>query len=491
MRFNKVLIFTFLIFAASLGRTQEYKPVKGWKYIPKDEAFWEAFSALSTKGNSSDTMDFVLARISAKADLNTASGAEQYLAFADTLQSLTLPQASFHIYLQILKNHPGSAMAQKALVEMDKLLQTGNFDEAEVSRVINQAAFVEVPEGLENMLYFYTATDDMKKGLYRWAEKGTKKISESGYWGYRFRYLKALEQYRSDQLQVAEQELQTLAEQADMPASLMWRIQLQRARIFIERNEFEKAETTYTALDFPGRLFGRVLLERAWGKYYQRDFASALGLLESLKAPAFRIFSNPEQTILAMLIYREICYYPEVVRLSAEFRESYQRTYDLVKKGKPLTESPALMWMTLQKPVYRDVADVIDAIQKEQVTAKTVFKSYEKSPAVISVMKSYNSNEQELQGRVEYAMKEDLRKQADGFLASWDQVKLLEYISKLDEYRIKQVFEERSYEATKADTRSFDILYWPVSGEYWKEEFKSYRMILSDRCEAPGKRGTR
>jgi hypothetical protein len=97
----------------------------------------------------------------------------------------------------------------------------------------------------------------------------------------------------------------------------------------------------------------------------------------------------------------------------------------------------------------------------------------------------------ELQGRVEYAMKGDLRKQADGFLASWDQVKLLEYISKLDEYRIKQVFEERSYEATKADTRSFDILCWPVSGEYWREEFKSYRMILSDRCEAPGKRGAR
>lgn len=491
MRFNKILSFTFLIFATSMAPAQEYKSVKGWKYIPKDEAFWDSFSELNAKANSSDTLDFVLRRISAKSDINTTSGAEQYLAFADTLQSLSLPQASFHIYLQILKNHPGSALAQKALVELDKLLQTGNFDEAEVSRVINQAAFVEVPEGLEKMLYFYTALDDMKKGLYRWSEKGTQKISGSGYWGYRFRYLKALEQYRSGQLEAAEQELKTLAELKDLPSSLLWRIQLQRARIFIERNEFEKAEATYTAQEFPGRLFGRVLLERAWGKYYQRDFASALGLLESLKAPAFRIFSNPEQTILAMLIYREICYYPEVVRLSAEFRDSYQRTYDLIKKGKPLTESPALMWMTVQKPLFRDVADVIDAIQKEQVAAKGVFKSYEKSAAVVSVMKSYGSNEQELQGRVEHAMKSDLRKQADDFLASWDQVKLLEYISKLDEYRIKQVFEERSYEATKADTRSFDILYWPVSGEYWKEEFKSYRMILSDRCEAPGKRGAR
>lgn len=491
MRFNKALIFSFLFFAASVGQSQEYKSVKGWKYLPKDEAFWETLSDLNSKANPADTLDFVLGRISAKSDLTMVSGAEQYLAFADTLQSLALPQASFHIYLQVLKNHPGSAMAQKALLEIDKLLQSGSFDEGELSRVINQAAFVEVPEGLENMLYFYTATDDMKKGLYRWAEKGTQKISETGYWGYRFKYFKALEQYRSGQLAVAEQELRTLSEQKDMQASLLWRIQLQRARIFIERNEFEKAEATYTAQEFPGRLYGRVLLERAWGKYYQRDFSSALGLLESLKAPAFRIFSNPEQTILAMLIYREICYYPEVVRLSAEFRNSYQRTYDLIKKGKALTESPALMWMTLQKPVFRDVADVIDAVQKEQVVAKNVFKSYQKSPAVIAVMKAYEGNERELRGRVEHAMQADLRRQADGFLASWDQVKLLEYISKLDEYRIKQVFEERTYEAAKADTRSFDVLYWPVSGEYWREEFKSYRMILSDRCEAPGKRGTR
>lgn len=481
----------FILNVVVTAQAQEYVPIKGWKYLPKDETLWGQVQELQKKGKPDETVDFILDRITAKTDITTVPGSELYLALADTLQGAGLPQASFHIYLQILKIHPGSAMAQKALVEIEKLLQTGSYDEDELSRVINQAAFLEVPEGTENMLFFFTFMDDMKKGLYRWSEKGMKKISEDGYWGHRFRYLKALELYRSGQIENAEKELKALVDIKDVSASLAWRIQLQRARIYIELHEYEKAETIYTSVDFPGRLFGRVLLERAWGKYYQRDFASALGLLESLKAPAFRIFSNPEQTILAMLIYREICYYPEVVRLSGEFRETYQRTYDLVKKGKPLTDSPALMWMTLQKPIFRGVADVIDAIQKEQQVAKNFFSSNIKTPGASFVLKAYAVNELELRGRIEHSMASELRMQADGFLTSWDQVKLLEYISKLDEYRIKQVFEERSYEAEKADTRSFDTLYWPVSGEYWREEFKNYRMILSDRCEAPGKRGAR
>lgn len=487
-----IAVIALLVFSFVAGaNAQEYSPVKGWKYLPQDEGFWEKVQELQKSGKSGEAFEFLFDHISSKTDISKAAGAELYLALADSLQSASLSQASFNIYLQILKLHPGSAMAQKALSEIDKLVPSGSYDEEELARVINQAAFLDVPEGVESMMFFYTAMDDMKKGLYRWSEKGTNKISDEGYWGYRFRYLKALELYRRGQIGAAEKELKLLLEKKDLPASLIWRIQLQRARIFVELRDFEMAEKAYTAVDFPPRLFGRVLLERAWVKYYQRDFASALGLLESLKAPAFRIFSDPEQTILAMLIYREICYYPEVVRLSLEFRKLYQLTYDLIKKGKPFSDSPALMWMTLQKPIFRDAADVVDAIQKEKQNAHKVLSAFLKKPGAAFLMKAYDDNEQEMRGRIEHAMQGDLRKKADDFLTSWDQVKLLEYISKLDEYRIKQVFESRSYEAPKADTRTFDVLYWPVMGEYWSEEFKNYRVILSDRCEGPEKGGKR
>ena len=358
-----------------------------------------------------------------------------------------------------------------------------DYDEEELQQVINQAAFKDIPYAAANMLHYFTAIDNIEKSLDAWARKSLQAIEVKSYWHSRLRYAKALQAYAKNNLTQAEDILSSLASSSNIPENLLWKVQLQRARILFEQRKYYAADQIYKNTKFPPRIFGRVLLERAWAQYYLKDYSMSLGLLESLKTPALSYASDPEQYLLAMIIYREVCHYPKVALLSEEFKKRYQDTYTKILKNKNFHENFVLVWQKLNGQAYREKADVYDALYKEQQLWQDAKASYIKSEAGKYILSLIERKLQDFDLYLKRFMMEDLKSEANRFLEYWDYIKLADYVSKLDEYRIKPMFENRKYSINLEDKRSFNTLYWPVSGEYWKEEFPYYQVLLSDRCE--------
>lgn len=486
MHFNRsfMRLLSVFLLMGPLAQAQSWTAIKDWKYIPQDDKFWNHLEEQNKSLKPEAVLELAFEQADKK-DITTPAGAEYYLALADGLGKAKFFQAAFEIYIAVLSKFPGTALSQKSLVEIEKLGLQTDLDEEELSRVINQAAFTEIPESAREMALFFVVLDDMNKGLYRWAQTNLKAIGEgTQYWQQRLRFYKDIEDYTQGKVEAAEKDLKALAETPGIAANLKWKVQLQRARIHFEKAEYDQAEELYYNTEFPPRVYGRVLLELAWVKYHKKDYSWSLGLLESLKSPVFRVASNPEQYLLAMIAYRDLCHYPKVLSLSEEFQRKYQSTFDMIKAGKPLTENLVLMWQVLQKPYFRDQAIVLEALNKESKRLSELGVSA-KNTAFQYVTSATRDKELQFKKRIERNIQKDLRKQADEFLISWDQVKLAEYISKLDKYRIKPTYEARRYEATRADNYTFDTLFWPVADEYWTEELKNYRVLLSDQCGAP------
>lgn len=481
---SKTLVLFFSLLMSSFAHAQTWNELKGWRYIPQNEKFWNTYLEKMKTQEPLVAMEYFL-DTAANKDVNNLEGAEFFIALADSLVRADFPQAAFGIYMHILKKHPGSALSQKALVEIESLAKTHDIDENELSRVINQGSFSEAPESTMDMLMYFTALDNMRRHLYRWAHRALRNISPESYWGQRMAYFKAIETYKSGKVDEADAELEKLSEADGLVAKLKYQIVLQRARIAFEKKKYAAAEKLYTSISFPVRLAGRVQLERAWNMFYQKDYAGTLGLLESMTSSSFRTANTPEQPILAMMTFREVCHYGKVAKVANDFSNKFKRTYEQIRRGAPLNENTAVMWLALQKPRNQQVASVVDAIQKESKRTQGFF-SNRQNKASLFIANYYKNTPIELKKRQEYKMKPDLKEAADFFVQNWDRIKLVDYISKLDKFRIKQVFEERSYTALRADPTNYSKLFWPANGERWADEFKNYQLILSDRCQQTG-----
>lgn len=479
--------FLSLIFLSGALKAQTWTAIENWKYIPLDDAYWNQYENISEKKITSATLDFTFEKAKDK-DINVLDDAEYYISLADSLVASGYRQAGFNIYFAIVKRHPGTFLSQKSLVGISSLIAsdetlTDEYDEEELSRLINQAAFKDVPESVLGLVSYYSTVDDFSRKLNKWAQLTLKNLKKEHYWTDRIQYYYAIQLYAQNKIDQAELELKNLAEKPQLSAKLKWRVQLQRARIYFEQKKFSLAEEIYKNYKFPPRIFGKVLLERAWTQFYLKEYSTALGLLESLKAPTFNFASDPEQYILAMVIYRELCHYPKVVKLAEEFQNKFKSTYNLIVSNKPLKDNLVLVWQTIFKPGYREPSDVIDSIFKERELLSKVISQKDTSVAAQLIYGQYQSRKVDLEKRLERFMKKDISDQANQFLGTWDQIKLAEYISKLDEFRIKPMFENRRYVANTEELKSFNKLFWPVTGEYWRDEFENYQVILSDRCD--------
>jgi hypothetical protein len=77
---------------------------------------------------------------------------------------------------------------------------------------------------------------------------------------------------------------------------------------------------------------------------------------------------------------------------------------------------------------------------------------------------------------------DQLRSEAERLLDANEHVRLLEYVSDLDEYRLQRAFENRDYKSERADNYAIDRLFWPVTNERWNDELTRYHVLIDDRC---------
>jgi tetratricopeptide (TPR) repeat protein len=471
---------------------QAAKPMVGWRYIAENEEFWSKHTK-DLQANAFEAAAQQALDLREKA-ANESEKNESNLALAEAFRGLGFHQAAFDLLLGIIEDFPGSFAANQALLDLAQMVPDGDFDEERLSLVINRSSPSELPPQAMSMVGFFLTLDHMKAGQIKWMSAFPSMIEPGSYWSARLDYLNALELVKAGQVDKAITAFEALTQHPAMMPGLLLNVRLQLARLHFERKDYPAAEKIYSGIRSSNRNTGRILYERAWNQYYLKDYSLALGMLESLRAPYFSPSLDPEQHLLRALILRDLCHYPEVRTISQDFNTVFGSVIESIRKVRPLKAQPVLMSMALVREPMRGFADVVDAIQKE----RKLFKEKFSSNRFAFVLSSYSKRENEIKGRLDRRLEQPLKFEANRLLELNDQLKLLDYVSGLDENRIQGLFESRGYKAEEADTLRFNTLYWPLRSpasenlkkqnrkEFWFDEMSNLRVLISDRCEKAG-----
>lgn len=466
-----------LILTPLMGHAQVYESVASWRYVAVDAKFWDSLEESRQKKDFPTILELAMAKQkNAKTDLEKA---EADYVIATACMDLGYFYCAYDSALAVLKKNPGSMPAIGSLYIMEKLIQQELVIEDEVQRILNVGNFKEVPEDLIPMVSFYVFKDNLKRNLKEWQQESLKKVYEGSYWKSRLDFFRSLLLVQSGKSSAAEKYLQSLEKAVEKFPRFQQTIRLQRARLLYEAGDYKEADLIYESFAPGEREYGKIILERAWLKYFQKDYSLSLGMLESLKAPFFRTATHPEQYLLAMVAYRDICHYDEVVELHREFEKVFKPWVEHLKENKPLFENKALLSMVLLQAQNLRIGNMIGRIRSEREQIKSSELASEFKDKMRSV---FEIGEVRWKDHASQALESDLKAASLEFLDFVEQTKLLEYISGLDKYRVKARFEDRQYKAPEAEKYAIEKLFWPVNGEYWREELNSYRVLVSDRC---------
>lgn len=490
--FSKKLIHSFMValafavlavvlFISNKAFAQSFSEIKGWKYLPLNEKVWLEFNEQTSKADWGRFSNLVELYSLRKDELSLGEREEllaQYCKAHEWWGCL------FVLSKNIAAQFPGSASAQQAWIDLELLSLKEISDEEELMRLANKGNFTEVPESVLGFLYFQVGLDNMRKGLNEWVAASFNAIPSESPWKVKLELLTLLKQLNSKKLNEAIRALELLEGRAKQWPRFANRIALQRARLLFEEKRMAEAEQIYSGYLFEGRDTAKVMLERAWIRYFDKDYSVALGMLESLKAPYFSVGQSPEQFVLSMLSYKDLCHYPSVTETAKAFEDKYFETLEHIKKNLPLHSNNELMWMVLQKPQFAPLADLVSHIRRN---SKQIRDDKNLTDAIkANLLAKLKAAEADIKKRMEKKLEPELQSQADRLFEIQEQVKLIDYVSSLDAFRTKKAFEQRSYKTEKIEKIAVEKLYWPVEKEYWWKELTQFRVLISDRCNVVG-----
>jgi hypothetical protein len=483
----KFLFAWILIFSFSISSyAQQFVGVKDWNYQPVDSNFWNDLQILLEQKEFSKASEVIEAHALAHKD--SLSVQETFLAVGSLCRAMGYQGCAQSQFLRLLQVAPTSTPAAQALVYLDKDQASFDVDEEELRRLINAGSFKEVPENTMPMANYFVVIDNLKKGKPQWARTASALIPEESFWGFRIQFYNILVKLgrNTDRSMVKEAitSLEALNTKTQSFPILSHAIRLQMARLYFELEVYDQAETIYKNFHFAKRDYGRTLLERSWIRYFQKDYSVALGILETLKAPFFRTSLDPETYVLSSLIYRDLCHYSSATEAAQGFERRFQSIRAHIKKRLSLESDPDLMRMAMVHPPFQGPANAMSAYLQD---LESIENDKNIGRRIKDIMKTVlNRMQKEMRGRLVRQMKAELNVVSDKVLDVAEQIKILDYVVKLDEFRIKPTFEKRDYKTEKVETLAIDKLYWPSKGEFWWDELPFYRVLISDRCQAQG-----
>lgn len=476
----RIFLILFSLFSAK-AYAQSALPIRGWKFVPQNEEQWAKYQEQIKAKNYYDVLELAQ-KIIKKNDSTSSQKAEAKYLQVLVLKEINYPSLSMDLLFGIIKDSPGTQVSYAALDQLNTLLQENFYNQDEFQNLFNRGSFKEVPESTISMISYFIALDNMKKKLVNWINEPLSQIDEKSYWYSQLQYFSAINLVKEKKLQAAEDMFEQIEKKDSTSEVIKRKAALQRARLLVTRQQYDEAEKLYSKYPFSGRLMGRVLFEEAYLRYRTKDYSTALGMLKSLKAPFFETAVNPNQYILSMMVFRDLCYYQAVKNNAAEFDKKFGKLIKHLKDGKEPKDSLILMRMALQDGHLKEYADLVDSVRKESARLATD----EAIPK--SVRSEYKATLAHVEERVQSKLRVPLQKKLDELsnevIEVSEKIKLLDYISGLDQFRLKSTYENRDYKAATADNFSFDKLFWPVNDEYWTDEFSKYKVILTDRCEA-------
>lgn len=477
------LLFSHLSFSQIQFEKNPFDKEAPFSYIPVNEDLWRSYEK-NLKSKSHDAnLDLVKSLQFSKLKMNEK--AEAYLILAENAFESGRPYLASLLVFEINKIFPLSNQSIRSLYLLEKIYQKHNIiDEVFLfENIFDQDINLndkKIPRDLKSFIsYLYLEKTDSKK--FKIDQKAMVRfIQPDTEWQLRLDYKKALYELFNNRLDAAIEIFEKLLANKNTSEYLRRRTERQLARLLFEKGEFEKSFDYLKNLQFQAEDGGAILLERAWNKYYLRHYSKALGLLTALDSPLFINSMSPESYILKILIYKELCIYDSVFQIKNDFEKKYSKSINAIKKRQDLDKDNTLKRWALQNYVLKQEALSITGLRQDMkwfedhFSGTDIYKYFKEVTA---------SKEKQIQDRLAFKLKKELRKVADQLLNYNEQISFLDYQTKVDSLKIKSNSFKKNYSPETISFITFDRLYWNYVGELWIDELENLRVLVKSKCE--------
>ncbi len=450
-----------------------------FSYRPVNRSFWEEV----TEGLNDKKYDFI-ARLadqrSAKTKEDSLEQAEANLALAQALSFENLTFAATTIYSELIKTKQGTQTAIQSLLEIEKLMQTVPVDEEGLVReLVLDIDYDKPSKELQGFISYQNAMFNKYNGFNSFAENDFKRIPADSYWDFKLRYLQAIDELRKDKLDSSIEKFLTIVNSTLAPALIRRDANHQYARLIFEKGDYDLSYATLRQIDLDPRERGQILLERAWAKYYRKDYSKALGLLTALEAPAFDPSRSPEAYILKMLIYKELCYYDAAFEVFGEFKKRFTASITAIKKRQDLRKDQMLVNMTV---IDRELGSKVNFLNLLRDERKRIQEKFSGLRRFAKIRQAYDLKIKEILDQINFQLSNKVRVKADELLDWQEQISFLDYQARVDSLRVTRPRDEVIYKSESIPLIKFDKVYWLFTGEFWLDELEDLKVFAESQC---------
>jgi hypothetical protein len=416
---------------------------------------------------------------SVKKDSLDASEAE--LAEAIALKHLGFTFGATGIIGNILKNKLGTDVANRALSELSDIVRSHPVDEEYVfGELLNDLEFDNVVGENQDFVAFAQGMYNQQKGFAKWSEQDFKKITIDSYWDFRLKYLTALGDIAHDRIDSAIEHFSAIANSQTVAEDLKSSALHQYARLLFEKGDYPKAYKIFKQVKLNPREKGLILLERAWTKYYQKDYSKALGLLSALESPLFDTSRSPEPYILKMVMYKELCYYDAAENVLHEYQHRFGTSLEKIRGRKDLRKDQIIVNLSLLDQRLEKWVNLLNEVKDEKTSLTD--HSWTGYPFFSELKRSYSLKINEVSQRLDWLLLDKTRAVANDLLDWQEQLTFLDYQTRLDSLRVIRAQRESNYKTEEIPHLTFDRIFWVNQGEYWLDELEDLKVFVQSKC---------
>lgn len=475
MSLGKVTFFS-LILIATVAIGNETEPE--WKYQPANSEFWEEVQESLEDENYSRVVGISNEHYN-EVSPDSLQAAEARLAAGIGMARLGLTYGATVQFAKLIKERIGTNIASLAVNHLEEVVQSHPVDENFISGLINDTEFSNLPSKAWDFVNFYQGMSSLSQGYHKWSKESFAKIGLDSFWDFKKKYLTAIGELARNRTDSAIERLSAIANNEKTPKSLKTKATHNLARLIFEKGDYARAYELFAQIQLNPREKGLILLERAWAKYYEKDYGKALGLLYALEAPIFDTSRSPEQYTLRMVMYNELCYYQAAFDTYKSFKRRFSPSLKAIAKRKNLAKDPQIVNMALLDHRLQGMADFFNLLRDERDIMQEY--SWEDYFFTRETLSQYNLRVREMEQRLEFNLKDKVVEVANDLLFAEDQLNFLDYQTRLDSLRINRGL-VNDYKPEAIPKLSFDKIYWVNGGEFWMDELEDMNVFVESRC---------
>lgn len=456
---------------------------KPFEYRPIDPTYW--FEVQEGLKDPNNTYVIKLSdQIAKRSKKDSLVGAEASVALAQGLLRDGFTFAATWVLSDIIKNRQGTQVSYLALLELERIVKLHPVDPDQVyGELIFDLDYDSPPKEVNDFVSYWNGFYNEQKGLKKWSDQDYKKVSLGSYWDFKLKYKAALEDLQAGRLDSSIERFASLSNNDLVPKDIKTDSAHQYARLVFEKGDYEQAYKVLRTVELNPRERGLILLERAWSKYYLKDYAKSLGLLTALEAPIFDPSRSPEAYILKMLIYKELCYYDAAFEVLQEFKKRFSQSIDAIKKRKDLRKDQMLVNLAVIDRRIGDWVNYLNMLKDERSRLNEVnFLS-----DLAQIRRQYDLKIFEVNRRLDLLLLGKIRTVANELLEWQEQISFLDYQTRVDSLRVTRPPDEVEFKAEVIPLTKFDKIYWTFTGEFWIDELESLKVFVESQCQKNGR----